>query len=85
MVFPGNIDPRPSTMARFARSMRLLGAAALATAALAAPVLGQGFDIRSLFNAPSATGTVPPAAAPAAPASPAPRNGAASPAPPATP
>ena len=58
-------------MARFPRSMRLLGAAALATAALADPVLGQGFDIRSLFNAPGTTGTVPPAAAPAAPASPA--------------
>ncbi len=52
MVFPGNNRPRPSTMARFPRSMRLLGAAALATAALADPVLGQGFDIRSLFNAP---------------------------------
>jgi len=58
------------------RSITLL----CATAALAAPALGQGFDIRSLFNfnnsAPAATGTVPPAATapgagPAAPASPA--------------
>jgi len=45
----------------------LLGAAAIATAALAAassaPVLGQGFDLRSLFNGGAATtGTVPPTA-----------------------
>ena len=33
-------------MARFARLMRLCGAV-LATAALAAPVLGQGLDIRA--------------------------------------
>jgi membrane-bound lytic murein transglycosylase B len=56
-------------MARFARTMRRLGAAVLATAALATPILAQGFDIRSLFNSTgSTTGTVPPpAAAPAAP------------------
>ena len=58
-------------MVRFPQSMRLPGAVAIATAVLVAPVLGQGFDIRSLFNSPPATtGTVPPpAAAPAAPAS----------------
>jgi peptidoglycan lytic transglycosylase B len=50
-------------MPKVARSVRLLGAVALATAALAGPGLGQGFDIRSLFNAGSTTGTVPPPAA----------------------
>jgi peptidoglycan lytic transglycosylase B len=62
-------------MTRFARSIRLLGSAALAAAALAAPVtapvLAQGFDIRSLFNSTGTTGAVPPpATAPAAPAAP---------------
>jgi membrane-bound lytic murein transglycosylase B len=62
-------------MARLVRTIHLLGAAALATMATAAPVLGQGFDLRSLFNfnsAPAATGTVtpppPPSAAPTTPA-----------------
>ena len=47
-------------MARFFRSMRLVGAAALTTSALAAPVLGQGFDLRSLFTPSQSTGTVTP-------------------------
>src|SRR5262245_16784776 len=57
-------------MAKLVRTINVLGAAALATVATAAPVLGQGFDIRSLFNrapAPAASGTVtqppPPSAA----------------------
>ncbi len=62
-------------MAKLVRTINVLGAAALATAATAAPVLGQGFDIRSLFNfnsAPAATGTVtqpppPSAVSPTAP------------------
>jgi membrane-bound lytic murein transglycosylase B len=46
------------------RSIYLPGVAAIAAVALAtastAPVLGQGFDLRSLFNSgPSTTGTVP--------------------------
>ncbi len=54
-------------MARFSRSIRLFGAAALSTAALAGSALGQGFDIRSLFMPGQTTGTVtPPAAPPAA-------------------
>jgi membrane-bound lytic murein transglycosylase B len=60
-------------MARLVRTIHLLGAAGLATMATAAPVLGQGFDIRSLFNfnsPPAATGTVtqpPPASTGPAP------------------
>jgi lytic murein transglycosylase len=62
-------------MARLVRSVPLLGAAALAAAAIAAPAFGQGFDIRSLFglspSSPATTGTIspptPPTAAPAAP------------------
>src|SRR3981081_3935962 len=55
------------TMAKLARSIYLLGIAAVATTALAvastAPVLGQGFDLRSLFNpAGTTTGTLPPPA-----------------------
>ena len=63
-------------MARFSRSICAFGAAALAATALTVPVLGQGFDIRSLFNrSPATTGTTgttaPPAAAvPAAPPAP---------------
>ena len=61
-------------MARLARSIPLLGAVALA-AAISAPALGQGFDLRSLFgfgtspSSPATTGTVspPPGATPAAP------------------
>jgi len=54
-------------MAKLARSIYLLGIAAVATTALAAastaPVLGQGFDLRSLFNsAGTTTGTLPPPA-----------------------
>jgi len=46
--------------------MRLCGAV-LATTVLAAPVSGQGLDIRNLFNAPGASTTAaPPAAAPGA-------------------
>src|SRR5690349_7294130 len=53
---------RRNLMARAARSIRLLGAVAIATGALVAPVLGQGFDLRSLFGLGAATtGTVPPA------------------------
>ena len=53
-------------MPRFARSMRLFRAAALATTALTAPALAQGLDIRALFNGPGATGTTQaPAATPA--------------------
>jgi peptidoglycan lytic transglycosylase B len=52
-------------MARFFRSVRLVGAAALASGALAAPVLGQGFDLRSLFTPGPSTGTVTPPVAPA--------------------
>jgi lytic murein transglycosylase len=58
-------------MARPVKSI-VLGVAALAAVAIAAPALGQGFDLRSLFGfgpSPSnpTTGTVsPPAAAPAA-------------------
>src|SRR5262245_18654903 len=56
------------------RSIGVLDAAAiLATAGAVAPVRGQGFDIRSLFNAaPPATGTVTQPAAPSAAATPAP-------------
>ena len=46
-------------MVKLVRTINVLSAAALATAATAAPVLGQGFDIRSLFNrapAPAASG-----------------------------
>jgi membrane-bound lytic murein transglycosylase B len=51
-------------MSRFARSIPLFGAVALAATALAGPGLGQGFDIRSLFSSsPATTGTVPPPAA----------------------
>jgi membrane-bound lytic murein transglycosylase B len=62
-------------MARISRSMCAFAAAVLAATALTVPVLGQGFDIRSLFNrSPATTGstgtTAPPAAAaPAAPSS----------------
>jgi membrane-bound lytic murein transglycosylase B len=54
-------------MAKSARSIYLLGVAAIAATALAAastaPVLGQGFDLRSLFNsAGTTTGTLPPPA-----------------------
>jgi len=52
-------------MARFFRSMRLFGAAALTSGALAAPVLGQGFDLRSLFTPGQTTGAVTPPVAPA--------------------
>jgi lytic murein transglycosylase len=57
-------------MAGFSRSTCAFGAAVLAVSALTVPVLGQGFDLRSLFNrGPATTGTTPPpaAAAPAAP------------------
>src|SRR5262245_47793238 len=60
-------------MVKLARTVNLFGAAALATAATTAPTLGQGFDIRSLFNrAPAATGTVtqPTPATPSAPTAP---------------
>jgi peptidoglycan lytic transglycosylase B len=57
-------------MATFARLMRLSGAV-LATAALAAPVLGQSLDIRAP-SAPRATTGAAPAAAPAAAAAPTP-------------
>src|SRR5438445_740390 len=52
-------------MARFAPLTGLLGAAALAATAGAAPAPGQGLDIRTLFSAPSANtaGTPAPAAA----------------------
>src|SRR5712691_6272346 len=53
------------TMARFFRSMRLFGAAALTSGALAAPALGQGFDLRSLFTPGQSTGAVTPPVAPA--------------------
>src|SRR5262249_10599936 len=47
---------------RAARSIRLLGAVAMVTGALVAPVPAQGFDLRSLFGIGAATtGTVPPA------------------------
>ncbi len=59
-------------MARLFRTINLLGAAALATAAAAtgfnAPALGQGFDIRSLFGSSPAGAVAQPA--PAAPAAP---------------
>jgi hypothetical protein len=55
-------------MARFAQLMRLAGAV-LATAVLAAPVLGQGLDIRAPSTSPrAATGAAPAALAPATPA-----------------
>ena len=55
-------------MARFAQLMRLAGAV-LATAVLAAPVLGQGLDIRAPSTSPrAATGAAPAAPAPATPA-----------------
>ena len=54
-------------MATFARLMRLSGAV-LATAALAAPVLGQSLDIRAPSDAPRATtGAAPPAPRPRLP------------------
>ncbi len=54
-------------MVRLSRSMCLFGAAALTTTALAGPVLGQGFDIRSLFmRGQTTTGTVTPPSAPPA-------------------
>jgi membrane-bound lytic murein transglycosylase B len=58
-------------MARLSRSVRLLGAAALTSSALAAPVSGQGFDIRSLFTTGQTTGAVTPA-----PTAPTPANAA---------
>src|SRR6476469_9114549 len=58
-------------MATFARLMRLSGAV-LATAALAAPVLGQSLDIRAPSGAPRATTGAAPAAVPAAAAAPTP-------------
>src|SRR5262245_15838399 len=57
-------------MARATQSICLIGATALAAGALVSPVLGQGFDLRSLFGAGATTGTVPPAGV--APTSPAP-------------
>jgi peptidoglycan lytic transglycosylase B len=56
------------------RSIGVLGSAAiLATAGAVTPVLGQSFDIRSLFNsAPAATGTVMQPTPPSAAATPAP-------------
>src|SRR5712691_7229618 len=64
MAGQASSDPESSTMANLARSIPFLGAVAVTTAALTAPVLGQGFDIRTLFNRPNATtGTIPPAAA----------------------
>jgi len=64
MAGQASSDPESSTMAKLARSIPFLGAVAVTTAALTAPVLGQGFDIRTLFNRPNATtGTIPPAAA----------------------
>ena len=50
-------------MARFAPPMGLLSAAALAATAWAAPVSGQGLDIRTLFNAPGANTAGAPAPA----------------------
>src|SRR6476646_8203749 len=58
-------------MAPFARLMRLYGAV-LATAVLAAPVLGQSLDIRAPSGVPRATTGAAPAAAPAAAAAPTP-------------
>jgi membrane-bound lytic murein transglycosylase B len=57
-------------MARFSQSIELLGALALAGAVLATPAAGQGFDLRTLFGAPSGTtGTVTPSTpAPTGPA-----------------
>ena len=64
MAGQASSDPESSTMANLARSIPFLGAVAVTTAALTAPVLGQGFDIRTLFNRPNATtGTIPPVAA----------------------
>jgi lytic murein transglycosylase len=57
-------------MARFAFWTRLLGAAALAGSVLAAPALGQGFDLRNLFRA-TGTAAMPPVPSPVAPAPPA--------------
>ena len=56
-------------MARFARPLRFLSAALLVTTASAAPALGQGLDIRALFNSPGVnTGTVAaPTVTPSAP------------------
>ena len=53
-------------MATFARLTRLSGAV-LATAVLAAPVLGQSLDIRAPSSAPRATTGAAPAVVPAAP------------------
>ena len=58
-------------MATFARLMRLSGAV-LATAVIAAPVLGQSLDIRAPSGAPRATTGAAPATAPAAAAAPTP-------------
>jgi lytic murein transglycosylase len=61
--------------ARLSRSFRLLAAAAAMTAGAAGPVLGQGFDLRSLFTAPATTTGTPANPAPSAsPASSAPRE-----------
>jgi membrane-bound lytic murein transglycosylase B len=54
-------------MARFAPLTGLLGAAALAATAWAAPAPGQGLDIRTLFSAPSANTAGAPAPAAGAP------------------
>jgi lytic murein transglycosylase len=56
-------------MAKSTRSMSRLSAAVfLASTTMAAPVSGQGLDIRTLFNAPAATtNTAPPAATSAPP------------------
>src|SRR6185295_15840257 len=55
-------------MARLSPSIRTLGAACALTTIAAAPLHGQGFDLRKLFGLPAvATGTTtPPVAAPAA-------------------
>jgi membrane-bound lytic murein transglycosylase B len=52
-------------MPRLFRPLRLPGAAALITIALAGPPPAHGFDIRSLFMPRQTTGTVTPPAAPA--------------------
>ena len=50
-------------MARFAPSISLPSGALLAAIAWVAPALGQGFDIRALFNSPGASTATSPAAA----------------------